>query len=95
MKCSHFLHGPIAQPVEHLTFNQGVAGSNPAGLTIQKLLILEVLSLLDSPNKIFKNLHMLVVLGMKMYARIVYQGRTGLLAKATSTSKKYYNKLAT
>jgi hypothetical protein len=27
------LHGPIAQPVEHLTFNQGVAGSNPAGLT--------------------------------------------------------------
>ena len=24
---------PVAQPVEHLTFNQGVAGSNPAGLT--------------------------------------------------------------
>jgi hypothetical protein len=27
-------HEPVAQPVEHLTFNQGVAGSNPAGLTI-------------------------------------------------------------
>ena len=24
---------PIAQPVEHLTFNQRVAGSNPAGHT--------------------------------------------------------------
>ena len=24
---------PVAQPVEHLTFNQGVAGSIPAGLT--------------------------------------------------------------
>ncbi len=24
---------PVAQSVEHLTFNQGVAGSNPAGLT--------------------------------------------------------------
>ena len=23
--------GPLAQLVEHLTFNQGVAGSNPAG----------------------------------------------------------------
>ena len=30
---THILHGPVAQPVEHLTFNQGVAGSNPAGLT--------------------------------------------------------------
>jgi hypothetical protein len=27
---------PVAQPVEHLTFNQGVAGSIPAGLTIEK-----------------------------------------------------------
>ncbi len=26
---------PVAQPAEHLTFNQGVAGSNPAGLTIK------------------------------------------------------------
>ena len=25
---------PVAQPVEHLTFNQGVSGSNPDGLTI-------------------------------------------------------------
>ena len=25
---------PVAQPVEHLTFNQGVKGSNPFGLTI-------------------------------------------------------------
>jgi hypothetical protein len=25
---------PVAQPVEHLTFNQGVMGSNPIGLTI-------------------------------------------------------------
>ena len=24
---------PVAQPVEHLTFNQRVVGSNPAGLT--------------------------------------------------------------
>jgi hypothetical protein len=24
---------PVAQPVEHLTFNQGVDGSNPSGLT--------------------------------------------------------------
>ena len=27
---------PVAQPVEHLTFNQGVAGSNPAGLTRER-----------------------------------------------------------
>ena len=26
--------GPIAQSVEHLTFNQGVEGSNPSGPTI-------------------------------------------------------------
>jgi len=26
---------PVAQPVEHLTFNQGVKGSNPFGLTNQ------------------------------------------------------------
>src|SRR5882757_305060 len=26
---------PVAQPVEHLTFNQGVPGSNPGGLTIK------------------------------------------------------------
>src|SRR5262249_59410402 len=26
---------PVAQPVEHLTFNQGVPGSNPGGLTKQ------------------------------------------------------------
>jgi hypothetical protein len=26
---------PVAQPVEHLTFNQGVPGSNPGGLTNQ------------------------------------------------------------
>ena len=25
---------PVAQSVEHVTFNHGVAGSNPAGLTI-------------------------------------------------------------
>ena len=28
-----FLKEPIAQPVEHLTFNQRVDGSNPSGLT--------------------------------------------------------------
>jgi hypothetical protein len=28
------MHGPLAQLVEHLTFNQGVAGSIPAWLTI-------------------------------------------------------------
>ena len=27
---------PVAQPVEHLTFNQGVPGSNPGGLTISR-----------------------------------------------------------
>jgi hypothetical protein len=25
---------PVAQPVEHVTFNHGVAGSSPAGLAI-------------------------------------------------------------
>ncbi len=25
---------PVAQPVEHLTFNQRVSGSNPDGLTM-------------------------------------------------------------
>jgi hypothetical protein len=30
---SRFLKEPIAQPVEHLTFNQRVDGSNPSGLT--------------------------------------------------------------
>src|ERR1700730_472105 len=25
-------HEPVAQPVEHVTFNHGVAGSSPAGL---------------------------------------------------------------
>ena len=29
------LEEPVAQPVEHLTFNQGVKGSNPFGLTNQ------------------------------------------------------------
>jgi hypothetical protein len=29
------LEEPVAQPVEHLTFNQGVKGSNPFGLTKQ------------------------------------------------------------
>ena len=28
------LEEPVAQPVEHLTFNQGVLGSSPSGLTI-------------------------------------------------------------
>ncbi len=28
--------GPLAQLVEHLTFNQGVAGSNPAGPALFK-----------------------------------------------------------
>ena len=36
----------VAQPVEHLTFNQGVAGSNPAGLTILKALKIEAVPLL-------------------------------------------------
>src|SRR5713226_1532998 len=27
---------PVAQPVEHLTFNQGVVGSSPTGLAKQK-----------------------------------------------------------
>jgi len=28
------LEEPVAQPVEHVTFNHGVSGSNPDGLTI-------------------------------------------------------------
>jgi hypothetical protein len=28
---------PVAQLVEHLTFNQGVAGSSPAGLTSKSM----------------------------------------------------------
>ena len=28
---------PVAQSVEHVTFNHGVAGSSPAGLTTLKL----------------------------------------------------------
>ena len=31
------IHEPLAQPVEHLTFNQGVTGSNPVWLTIFQL----------------------------------------------------------
>ena len=33
-KSSHPSHGPLAQMVEHLTFNQGVPGSNPGWTTI-------------------------------------------------------------
>ena len=35
----HFLlirNDPVAQPVEHITFNDGVLGSNPNGITDQK-----------------------------------------------------------
>jgi hypothetical protein len=28
---------PVAQSVEHVTFNHGVAGSSPAGLTTEKI----------------------------------------------------------
>jgi hypothetical protein len=35
-KCAPRTEEPVAQPVEHLTFNQGVPGSNPGGLTIWK-----------------------------------------------------------
>ena len=30
------MSGPVAQSVEHLTFNQRVMGSNPVGLTNKK-----------------------------------------------------------
>jgi hypothetical protein len=30
-----YFQGPLAQPVEHLTFNQGVTGSNPVGPTTE------------------------------------------------------------
>lgn len=43
--------GPIAQLVEHLTFNQVVASSNLAGLTIVFQLIIN--NLLNSPKLIF------------------------------------------
>ena len=33
------LYVPVAQLVEHLTFNQRVVGSNPAGHTTSKILI--------------------------------------------------------
>ena len=34
-KHTHTMCGPVAQLVEHLTFNQRVTGSNPVGLTIR------------------------------------------------------------
>ena len=34
-------HAPLAQPVEHLTFNQGVCGSIPQWSTTKKSLIRE------------------------------------------------------
>jgi hypothetical protein len=33
----HFMNGPLAQLVEHLTFNQVVLGSSPRRLTFYKL----------------------------------------------------------
>lgn len=45
----------VAQPVEHLTFNQGVMGSNPIALTIHlvrnifKILINKKIFYLDYP----------------------------------------------
>ena len=37
-RTSNLDHEPLAQSVEHLTFNQGVVGSSPTWLTIPSLL---------------------------------------------------------
>ena len=42
------MYEPLAQSVEHLTFNQRVAGSNPAWLTI--LIYAGVAELADAPD---------------------------------------------
>ena len=39
------MHGPVAQLVEQLTFNQWVAGSNPAGLTTNTSKGLQIITL--------------------------------------------------
>jgi hypothetical protein len=41
---------PVAQPVEHLTFNQRVDGSNPSGLT-NKIKVLGVFGLLTVQSR--------------------------------------------
>ena len=46
------LNGPIAQLVEQVTFNHWVAGSNPAGLTIYKSFILEIISINNQIKKV-------------------------------------------
>ena len=43
---------PVAQPVEHLTFNQGVAGSNPAGLTKENQILIEKTDKENIENKL-------------------------------------------
>ena len=54
MKCSELIiQGPIAQQVEHLTFNQSVAGSNPAGLT-KNLVIDQTFRVNINPNMMNK-----------------------------------------
>ena len=41
---------PLAQPVEHLTFNQRVEGSSPSWLTIFKIVYAGVAELADAPD---------------------------------------------
>ncbi len=36
MECFHLLHEPLAQQVEHLTFNQRVGGSSPPWLIVMR-----------------------------------------------------------
>ena len=51
-------HDPVAQLVEHLTFNQRVTGSNPVGVTQQIALVFidrvvlfaQVAKLVDAPS---------------------------------------------
>jgi hypothetical protein len=44
LKCASLaMREPVAQSVEHLTFNQRVPGSNPGGLTIVFAMVFGVL----------------------------------------------------
>ncbi len=40
---------PVAQPVEHITFNDRVLGSNPSGITLFKIKVFHK-NLIFSPN---------------------------------------------
>ena len=78
MKLKNFICYQRVLLGECMTFNQGVTGSNPVGLTILKYISFKSIVFIEE-YKFFQNyLHKLKVLGMKMYGRIVFKGRTGV-----------------